>query len=797
LAINNGPMSAESDPWPKCGSKLGDTRITFKEVIGQGGSGRVYKGVKLVDGKSCVVALKVCLIQHAKNLNKEFKCHASLGENANIVRPPISHLGETQFPCLEYEYAERGDLRQYLKALQEKGKRLTQIEATSIVLQVVKGVAHAHRLEGKAIIHRDLKPGNILVFTDKAGRSEFRVTDFGMAHALRHQEAPTSKVKSKTETVIHGGTGDYMSPQQRACEKPDKRDDVYSLGKIWFQLLANDMDTSIGANLRKALVKIEPPIDKDLRELVASCVNEKRNESMPRDADDLLKKLELIAGQPKLNPARNESLNKITLELNKFLKCILDQSQYKKNFKITNELLVDFAIQVKSSNNNGPEVCRHLFIDSSFPRHYFAGYLKQVKGGSTVMIEKAFDTLKDGLLDHARSISEKYGSCASKMDKVIMFLPSSCFNEILDSDDLFHKIESNYCVEIHDKRLLEVHLQGQGLLAKGNGAITRQRLWSTVNVLEEKPDESVVTNSDFRDRIIATGLPWRVRDIGTNIEMLLIPPGRFMMGASPDGLEARPEEKPAHEVLISNAFYLGRTPVTQAQWTAKMGSNPSHFIGRDDSPSRPVEEVSWNMIASGSTSFMSLTGLRLPTEAEWEYAYRAGTTTAFHSYPAQPNGFNHVQLYVSCGAASKYPDSSHLQGLARRAAAGLPLGADGTVAVTTPTKGVWYVVIDLLSNIAWYSSNSGNETHPVGGKFANALGLHDMAGNVWEWCQDWYGPYASGSVTNPTGPTTGTFRVVRGDCWVGDNSYYCRASARDFYLPVNSHRRGFRVARTP
>ena len=726
-------MSAESDPWPKCGSKLGDTCITFKEEIGQGGSGCVYKGVKLVDGKSCVVALKVCLTEHKENLNKEFKCHEKLGENPNIVRPPISHLGEPQFPCLEYEYAERGDLRQYIKALQETGKRLTQIEATSIILQVVKGVAHAHRLEGKAIIHRDLKPGNILVFTDKAGRSEFRVTDFGMAHALRHQEAPTSKVKSKTETVIHGGTGDYMSPQQRACEKPDKRDDVYSLGKIWFQLLANDMDTPIGANLRRALAKIEPPIDKDLRELVASCVNEKRNEFMPIDADDLLKKLELIAGQQKLNPARNESINQITLELNEFLKCILDQSQYKKNFKITDKLLVDFAIQVESSNNNGPEVCRHLFIDSSFPRHYIAGYLKQVKGGSTVMIEKAFDMLKDGLLDHARSISEKYGSCPSKIDKVIMFLPSSCFNEILGSDDLFHKIESNYCVEIFDKRLLEVHLQGQGLLAKGNGAITRQRLWSTVNVLEEKPDESVVTNSDFRDRIIATGLPWRVRDIGTNIEMLLIPPGRFMMGASTEDLEARSNERPAHEVLISNAFYLGRTPVTQAQWQTRMGSNPSRFKfrGETDSPSsRPVEQVSWNMIQE----FNTLTGLRLPTEAEWEYACRAGWST--------------------------------------------------------PRYGV-------LNDIAWYSDNSGEETHTVAAKLPNALGFYDMLGNVYEWCQDFSSNYPTVSMVNPTGPRTGRDRLLRGGSWLNSSSN-CRGSQRNFNSPDNAFDNfGFRVARTP
>ncbi len=269
--------------------------------------------------------------------------------------------------------------------------------------------------------------------------------------------------------------------------------------------------------------------------------------------------------------------------------------------------------------------------------------------------------------------------------------------------------------------------------------------WATV--LEWAPDPAVVTDANLRAAIVASGFAWRVRDNSSSIEMLLVPGGTFTMGCSASTQYACVSiESPTHQVTLTQAFYMGRYEVTQAQWQAQMGSNPSYASGYSDSPSRPVEHVSWNMIASGSTSFMYLTGLRLPTEAEWEYAYRAGTTTAFHSFPGYTSGTN-----------------------------------DDT----------------LLGNIAWYSANADNQTHAVGGKLANGLGLHDMSGNVWEWCQDWYGPYSSVSVTNPTGPTTGSYRLLRGGGW-GYGSYYCRASVRDANTPGNfDYGVGFRVVRAP
>jgi len=254
--------------------------------------------------------------------------------------------------------------------------------------------------------------------------------------------------------------------------------------------------------------------------------------------------------------------------------------------------------------------------------------------------------------------------------------------------------------------------------------------WATL--LELLPDPAVVTDVNLRSAIAASGFAWRVRDNSSNIEMLLVPGGTFMMGCSTGDLECYGDESPAHQVTLTKAFYIGKTEVTQAQWTAKMGSNPSQWQGQSDSPSRPVNSVSWDMIQD----FNSATGLRLPTEAEWEYACRGWTTT------------------------SRY--------------------------------------FGWLLLIAWYYENGGYEgPHIVGDRLPNALGLYDTLGNMQEWCQDWYGPYETGGVTNPTGPSSGVQRVTRGGWW-NMGSPLSRASFRMGEAPFSSYNYyGFRVARNP
>ncbi len=289
-----------------------------------------------------------------------------------------------------------------------------------------------------------------------------------------------------------------------------------------------------------------------------------------------------------------------------------------------------------------------------------------------------------------------------------------------------------------------------GLLLAAWGTSLAVPAWATL--IELCPDPTVVTNLELRRAIIDTGLAWRVRDTMTQVELVLVPPGSFSMGCVPsDESGCLDDEIPVHVVMLANPCYLGRYEVTQAQWLARIGSNPSVFQGFADSPLRPVERVSWMMLQAFFDSTgdpKAPPGLRLPTEAEWEFGYRAGTITAYHGTPDTPEGID----------------------------------AEAQV-----------------GDIAWYLDNAGHATHPVGSKRANGLGIHDMSGNVWEWVNDRYDfdYYVDSPIVDPSGPTNGLWVVQRGGGFKS-SAASCRASQRTFDDPANQTAKiGFRVARTP
>ena len=220
---------------------------------------------------------------------------------------------------------------------------------------------------------------------------------------------------------------------------------------------------------------------------------------------------------------------------------------------------------------------------------------------------------------------------------------------------------------------------------------------------------------------------------GASIEMVAIKGGTFQMGSNEGD-----DEKPIHSVTVSD-FSIGKTEVTQAQWVAIMGSNPSSFKGDN----LPVEQVSWDdvQVFLGKLNVKTGKTYRLPTEAEWEYAARGGKDSQGYTY----SGSN------------------------------------------------------TIADVAEYDGNNNKSTKPVAGRKPNELGLYDMSGNVWEWCSDWYGEnyYASLLQNNPQGPSTGSNRVFRGGSWP-DHASYCRVAIRGLVTPYyRSYNLGFRLALVP
>jgi formylglycine-generating enzyme required for sulfatase activity len=265
----------------------------------------------------------------------------------------------------------------------------------------------------------------------------------------------------------------------------------------------------------------------------------------------------------------------------------------------------------------------------------------------------------------------------------------------------------------------------------------RRQRWTAQQVLNAlQAVKKPVSPTPFTEK-----LPNRV-----TLEMVSLPAGEFLMGSPDSDSDAKSWEKPQHQVKV-NSFAIGKYPVTQAQYEAVMGTNPSHFENNSwfkNNPQNLVENVSWNDAQAFCQKLSQITGktYRLPTEAEWEYACRAGTTTRYY------------------------------------------FGDDD----------------NQLGNYAWYSGNSDRTTHPVGQKKPNGWGLYDMSGNVWEWCEDdchnnYIGAPTDGSAWITNYQRANPFKIVRGGSWE-TLSRYCRSANRhdDYTRMIGHFGYGFRVA---
>ena len=383
--------------------------------------------------------------------------------------------------------------------------------------------------------------------------------------------------------------------------------------------------------------------------------------------------------------------------------------------------------------------CRYVLSQPCDTVGGYKGMCKQLTPLLDNVFHKSYRAQRDGYLQLLADYERSTADVANFLKRIFVYVRSGKVNETMKSDiksslQSLDYYKTYYATRNNAKPVSSPHLDGIVAdfekMLANNFADGKEPFQQLSERLRGDYLYYVKLDEAAEERI--KGRTFTVN--GVSFIMVFVEGGTFTMGATPEqGNEAEGDENPSHQVIVSS-FMIGQTEVTQELWEAVMGSNPSKFKGVN----RPVEHVSWDDCQEFIKKLNALTGqhFRLPNEAEWEYAARGGSKSRGYKYSGSNN----------------------------------------------------------IDDVAWYENNSGSDTHNVATKQPNELGLYDMSGNVWEWCQDWYGNYSSSSQSNPQGPASGSHRVYRGGSW-GNFARFCRVANRDGYSAVNRNdNRGMRLA---
>ncbi|MGI5861533.1 MAG: bifunctional serine/threonine-protein kinase/formylglycine-generating enzyme family protein [Myxococcales bacterium] len=655
-------------------------RFIIESELGKGGMATVYKvrhAILETSHALKVLAPELAIVSPVRErFFSEGRIQARL-DHPNIVR--VTDTVETRDVAgLVMDFVPGFSLKRLLR---ERAQPLDTELVRQIFLQVLEGVGFAHRAD---VIHRDLKPENVMLVEVAPGQYHAKVLDFGIAKVLDDSERDLSL----TKTGMLLGSPHYMSPEQiLRARNVTVRSDIFSLGAMLYVMTTLRFPFS-GSNHFEVLKGI------DQGRVI-------RPEQLNPDIDRTIARavMRALARDPALRFG----------SCGEFADAIRGAKRAARK---------DEESEACWSEQTVPSFIAPSFPDEDDPRRMTRRAVSQGHAQRGPVAEEVFraplrevetTTRQDGPADVTAR------SPATKGPKL--------------------EIEVEELVQVREEYFEEVVRRAAGLF---------------------RPAE---TERVKKTRVVSR--PRRVRRRQA-VPFVDIEPGQFTMG-SPEEESGRGEDEPLHEVIITRAFQLQTTLVTQAQWTALMKLNPSSFQGLE----RPVERVTWFDAVAYCNAFSEAFGL--------EPAY---VLTAVEGRPGEEGLFAKVMWKgLDCPGYR------------------LPTEAEWEYACRAGTSGPRYGELDA---IAWWGGNSGNETHPVAQKQANPWGLYDMLGNLWEWCWDWYGPVSTdaGLVGDPTGPATGRERLWRGGSW-GNDPEQVRAATRTSKLP--NHRPfsvGFRLART-
>jgi formylglycine-generating enzyme required for sulfatase activity/tRNA A-37 threonylcarbamoyl transferase component Bud32 len=718
---------------PLVGTQLGNYEVVF--VLGRGAYGTVYKARDVKLGRYVAIKFLHDFLdaRHERMFLREAKAIAALGKHPSIVQ--IFEWNEYQgrnYFVLEFV----GSNASMLLRVNPKGLPVEQ--AVRVALDAAEGLAYAHK---QNIIHRDVKPANILLEIE-GGHA--KLADFGMARLFDQALGQSAD--------LSGGTPGFMAPEVIRGEEGDVRSDVYSLGATLYQLLSGQLPVE-GArrlellenarqNMVVPLAQRQPTLPPALLKFVEGAMAHdpaRRTASAEKAAEELRGLLDALhartysvshggaAGAVDTHSAEDAQTARTTafkaaedarrVSADKLAYPIMTTGIESFRDGEAYERLKQYGQAVQAYS-----IARDNFLEAEQRSSQVLAEARRVKKAQVHMeeLKREADNVEAG-----RLAPDAYAH-ATKQEHIARTTPG--LSEATKHYEMASKLYEAAAKDARNSRegalverrrsvaelraqaeqagaaryALKFWVAGEKAVADANAALpdidTAIRLLETASV---RYGEALHAASE-QVRMKSEQAP-HAPIVAAGIDLVWIAPGTFSMGAS-----GNPEEEPVHEVVIANGFWIGRYPVTQAQWTAVMGKNPSGFTGDDH---LPVENVSWDDAQEFLQRLSAQDGgvFRLPTEAEWDYACRAGSATLY------------------------------------------PYGDD-------PTQ---------LDDHAWHPDNASSRTHPVGEKAPNAWGLHDMLGNVCEWCEDHWHPDYAGAPTDGAAwlDPKGQERVTRGGSW--------------------------------
>ncbi len=697
------------------------------EVLGKGSFGTVVKGLDEKLRRFAAIKLMSPLLAATSAPRKRFLREARSAaavRHQNVVA--IYAVEDKPTPYLVMEYIAGQTLQERLDATGP----LDLPDVTRLGRQIAEGLAAAH---ATGLIHRDIKPSNILL---EHGIEHVKITDFGLARAA--DDASISR------SGLIAGTPMYMAPEQARGESIDHRADLFSLGSVLYTMCTGRPPFR-AANTMAVLKRVTEDTPRPIREIIPE---------VPEWLCDLIARLHAKDPAGRFTSAQEVA-----------------------------DVLAQHAAE--SQRSSGPRTAAGVETEvfqpgpKTKPVIRRPGFRKRGWLAAAAVLLVLFGCL---------GFTEATGVTDFRGTVIRLFSPEGTLVVEVDDPEVSVKVDGSDIV-ITGAGAREIRLKPghYTVEASKNGKLVRQELVNVtrdgrpvVRITREAPEGTKVAganaNVPVRDRPEA--VPPTGKEITNSIAMKLvpIPAGEFLMGSPDSDKDAQDDEKPQHRVRITRPFYLGATEVTVGQFrrvveaagykteAERNGQGGSHWSaetrkwvqdsghtwrnpGFAQTDEHPVVQVTWNdaiaycNLLNEREGLKPFEGYRLPTEAEWEYACRAGSST----------------LYSFDDDAVR------------------------------------------LGEFAWHRENSSGQTHPVGRKRPNAWNLYDMHGNVWEWCQDWYDEnyYGQSPVADPASPPDGDSMTDRGGSWQ-TSAGRCRQAFRGHRFRWEAYSdQGFRLARGP